>query len=229
VALFAIFAFMGTAVHGATQIKGKILKVVDGDTVHVQPTGGGNLVKVRMLGMDTPETHLAVKGGVVGQQPWGDQAAAALEKLAPVNASVVVVAEGTDKYGRTLGRIFNRNVDVNLELVEEGWAAPYIICEAPTCNEAFLEQEYIAQYLEACDHARDAKVGIYNPKKPLKELPFEFRLRMQNRRPDKFVGDFTTGAYYAPADYKEVDVCNRIFFMSEKDAKNAGYTPARKN
>ncbi len=58
-------------------------------------------------------------------------------------------------------------------------------------------------------------------------MPFEFRLRMQKRKADKFVGDFATQQYRRPAEYKKIDVCSRVFFMKEDDAKKVGYTAIR--
>ncbi|SGO78193.1 Endonuclease YhcR precursor [Mycobacterium tuberculosis] len=58
----------------------------------------------------------------------------------------------------------------------------------------------------------------------MKELPFEFRLRVGNRKPDKFVGDFATKEYVTPEKYREVPLENRVFFWREEDAKRAGYT-----
>lgn len=113
-------------------------------------------------------------------------------------------------------------------MVKLGWAIPYIICEGTRCNPSYLEDENAQEYLEACEYARTKKLGIWNPKQPLKEMPFEFRLRMQGRDPEKFVGSFDTKEYYRPEDYTEVDVCDRVFFMKESDAKHAGFTEARK-
>jgi hypothetical protein len=54
-------------------------------------------------------------------------------------------------------------------------------------------------------------------------MPFEFRLRMMERTPNKFVVDYDTHELFMPEDYKEVDVCRRIFFMKAEDALKMGF------
>jgi hypothetical protein len=55
------------------------------------------------------------------------------------------------------------------------------------------------------------------------ELPFEFRLRIGNREPDKFVANITTGFYVDPNRYNEIPIAYRLFFMREADALRAGF------
>lgn len=209
-------------------LKGTITKVSDGDTVHFTPYNGDKIT-IRMLGTDSAEAHLPTQSnGVVGQQPWGDEATEALSELLPLGTKVSLEDYGTDKYGRILGRILRGNRDINLEMVEMGQGSPYILCEGKSCDENFLDEMFVFDYLEACASARKARRGIYGSR-PLKELPFEFRIRMQNRDYEKFVGDVATREYYEPTDYEQVDVCNRVFFPKESDAKRAGFTPARRN
>lgn len=212
-------------------IKGKITKVTDGDTVWFEPNKGGNAtavtLKVRMIGMDTPETHLPSPNGVVGQQPWGDKAADNLASHIPVGSKVTLEDHGTDNYQRTLGRLLKGQTDVNLQQVIDGWASPYIICEGDDCDENFFENQNVEAYFAACEESRSRGRGIYSRKNPLDELPFEFRLRMGERTPDKWVGNYETKELYDPADYAEVDECNRVFFMRKKDAINAGFSERR--
>ena len=65
----ALCIFCGAANAAEKKIHGTITKVVDGDTVWVTPndqndddrTNGAKIpyIKIRMMGIDTPETHLA--------------------------------------------------------------------------------------------------------------------------------------------------------------------------
>lgn len=224
-----LFALLTTFAEGKNVVSGTIAKDVDGDTLWVQPSRGDNtfrdVLKVRMIAIDAPESHLPTTGGVVAQVPFGDIAAKELARIAPVGKAANLEDHGLDKYGRTLGRVFINGQDINLAMVEIGWAIPYIICEGPTCDKSFLESENVAGYAQACEDARSEELGIFDAKKPLKEMPFEFRLRMQGRKPDKYVGDFQTKELYRPADYDEVDVCQRIFFTRLMDAKKAGFKP----
>ena len=146
-----------------------------------------------------------------------------MRTLAPVGTQVELQDYGLDKYGRTLGRIFQKEQDINLAMVESGWAIPYIICEGDSCTANFFTAQPVAQYLKSCKEAREKGLGVFNPKDPLKEMPFEFRLRMQHRKPDKFVGNFETKELYPPDQYRQVDVCQRIFFMKQSEAERVGY------
>lgn len=232
----ALCIFCSAANAVEKKVYGTIVKIVDGDTVWVSPNNqdengdtGAKMehLKIRMLGMDTPETHLPAPGGTVGQEPWGSSAADHLTNLLPLGEKVIVKDNGHDKYGRTLAFVFVGNTDINLEMVRSGWAVPYIICEGANCNPDFFKNQRVADYFDACNEARDAGKGIWRPSNPLKELPFEFRLRVQKRKADKFVGDFATSQYRRPAEYRKIDICSRVFFMQEADAKNAGYTAIR--
>lgn len=224
-----LFALLTTLAQAKAMIPGTIEKDVDGDTLWVQPSRNDNSLrdrlKIRMIGIDAPETHLPTSSGVVGQQPFGDSATDEMVKLAPVGKRVEVEDFGLDKYGRTLGRVFIKGRDVNLAMVVSGWAIPYLICEGPQCDPTFFQTHNVAAYLQACDDARSEEVGIFDSSNPLKEMPFEFRIRMQGRKPNKYVGDFATKKLYRPADYDEVDVCQRIFFTRLMDAKRAGFKP----
>lgn len=210
------------------ELSGKIEKVVDGDTVHFKPDASpSNLapkkIKIRMLGLDTPETHLITSEGSFSQGHWGDDAANELAALLPIGTRVTLISNGLDRYGRTLGKILLGNLDVNLEMIRRGKAIPYLICDQAHCDESFVNSEDTRTYTQACEQAKTAGLGIFNPQDPLQEMPFEFRLRIQKRKADKFVGDFETKRYVSPAQYKDVELCNRLFFFKEADALAVGY------
>ncbi len=223
-------------------IQGVISKVVDGDTVNVTPRSfrgfadsfsfyadADQVVKVRMLGMDAAEVHFPAPGhGIVGQPPFGEEAAAYLGKMVQVGMPVALQAWGYDKYQRTLAYVVNdKKYDVNLQMVRGGYAVPYEICSGKTCTKQWFTDNRVREYLMSCDAARQEKRGIFNPARPLKELPFEFRMRMGNRQPEKYVGDYDTMKLYQPKDYKKVDVCRRIFFLTKTEALKIGFKEAR--
>ena len=210
---------------GFELIPGTIVRVSDGDTVRVQPDNlRAKPISIRVIGTDTAELHLPDgRGHFVGQGYWGEQGYEQMKYFAPVGTHVTIQGHGLDKYGRTLGRIIRGRTDINLEMVRSGWAYPYIICSGPTCTPGFFRTERVGLYLKACAEARASGRGVFNPQKPLMELPFEFRMRIEGRKPEKFVGDFVTKALYAPAEYKKVDICRSVFFLTAADARRAGY------
>jgi micrococcal nuclease len=105
---------------GKTQTA-KVVRIVDGDTIVVALAGKN--VKVRYIGMDTPE--LADSNTPV--EPLGPQAAEANKRL--VAGKTVVLERDTsetDRFGRLLRYVWLHSGDawtlVNLELVREGFA-----------------------------------------------------------------------------------------------------------
>ncbi len=227
--------FISTHLIAGEMIHGMIEKDIDGDTVWVQSaknraipdgskgTASDNRLKIRMLGIDAPESHLVTPHGVVGQGKWGTDAFAYLSELIPVGVAVQVQSEGKDVYGRTLGRIFRSGDDVNLKMVESGLAITYVICDGPGCNASFFHDQNVEAYIDACRRAQRAGKGIFDPRSPLQEMPFEFRLRMQNRAADKYVGDYESKKLYQPKNYRQVPLCQRIFFLKEASGLALGF------
>lgn len=101
-----------------------VVRTVDGDTILV--TDGTRKEYVRLLGINTPETH---------KPHWpvercGPEAEAYTRAALPVGTQVTVDVEGdrVDHYGRTLAYIYvpGRNPahprDLNRELIDKGYA-----------------------------------------------------------------------------------------------------------
>jgi endonuclease YncB( thermonuclease family) len=204
----------------------KVLKLADGDTITLENPDGGKNLKIRMISIDSAELHLPAPGGVYSQGHWAEEAAKHLESLIPVGTRVELESHGTDSYGRVLGRIFLKGRDINLEMVRAGHAIPYVICEGTDCNDSFMKRHEVDAYIQACRNAKKEGRGLFNPRDPLTEMPFEFRLRIQKRKPDKFVGDYETGTFVEPKNYSRVELCQRIFFMKSSEAERIGFRPA---
>ena len=200
-----------------------VAHVVDGDTVHTVDSRN-QLIKIRMQGIDAPESHLVTEHGVAGQLPWGKDSSNSLASLARKGDRGVLEDYGTDKYGRTLGHVVLNGTNLNIEQVRKGQAISYIICDPGNCSEESLEEQHASEIIEACRYAQSKGAGLFNRANPLKEMPFEFRLRLQNRKPEKFVGNVVTKEYVSPENYYEIPICDRIFFMKEADARKLGYT-----
>ncbi|EHO3084723.1 thermonuclease family protein [Salmonella enterica] len=97
----------------AAQIQGKVIRVLDGDTIEVlqeqQP------VRVRLLNLDAPEK----------KQPFGRWSTNQLKTLL-AGQSVTVSYTQTDRYGRVLGRVVTENgTEANREQVLKGAAWVY--------------------------------------------------------------------------------------------------------
>jgi micrococcal nuclease len=93
---------------------GTVVYVVDGDTVHVRPAAGGRPVKIRMHGIDAPETC----------QAGGDEARAQLARRL-MHRAVSVNGKQRDDYGRLLAQLTENGEDINGWMVARGWAWSY--------------------------------------------------------------------------------------------------------
>lgn len=97
----------------AQSLTGRVVGVADGDTVTIL-TPERRQVKIRLGQIDAPEKA----------QPFGQRSKQSLSDLI-FDREVRVQVETTDRYGRTVGRIFQDNLDVNLEQVKRGMAWAY--------------------------------------------------------------------------------------------------------
>ena len=101
------------------QATAQVLRVVDGDTIIVRPDKGGGSVRVRYIGVDTPES---VKPDTP-VECFGKEAAAANRRLVDGrNVELVSDRERYDKFGRTLAFVYVNGKFVNAELIKNGFA-----------------------------------------------------------------------------------------------------------
>lgn len=116
--LAALILLLAAALAQAETLTGRVIVVIDGDTVLFRPDSYGAVsrafLKIRLVDVDAPEAD----------QPHGEAAADALGALVLERpASLDIVAR--DVYGRALGRLAVDAVPVNAELVRAGhaWAS----------------------------------------------------------------------------------------------------------
>jgi len=122
-----------------------ISSVVDGDTVKLSD---GN--KVRILGIDTPETVDPRKT----VQCFGKEASEKMRSLVDGETVTLVVdsSQGDkDRYGRLLRYIYLDNVDVGAKMIEEGYAYSYT--KYPVAKTSY--------YSELESNARENKLGLW--------------------------------------------------------------------
>jgi micrococcal nuclease len=100
--------------------RAEITRVVDGDTVRV--TIGGAEERVRLIGIDTPETH--GQGGL--RECFGAEASRRMTELLPPGTPVRLVrdVEARDRYDRLLAYVYRASdgLFVNLAMAREGFA-----------------------------------------------------------------------------------------------------------
>ena len=108
----------GVARPGPASSTGRVVRVVDGDTIHV--VVAGRREKVRYIGVDTPEATSAV-------ECFGPAATAFNRRLVGSGrVRLSLNAEHRDRYGRLLAyvRRAGDGLFVNAELVRRGYATP---------------------------------------------------------------------------------------------------------
>jgi len=125
-------------------------RVVDGDTIDIEI--GGNTERVRLIGINTPETKHPTKG----VECFGPEASAYAEQLLPAGTALRVERdiEARDKYGRLLLYVYiaNTNVFVNLDLVMNGYARPMVF-EPNTAH--------MADFAQAATQAELRNAGLW--------------------------------------------------------------------
>jgi micrococcal nuclease len=128
--------------------EGIVERVADGDTVTVI-TSNQTKLRIRMLGIDAPETP---KGAKFPGQPYGPEAEGYLKQLAD-GKRVRVEIYGVDRYKRLLSTIFIDGKDINLAMIEVGLAEVY---RGPESG-----NPYKLQYQAAEEVARSGKKGMW--------------------------------------------------------------------
>jgi len=138
--------------------EGVVVGVTDGDTVRVLVKDPApREIRVRLHGIDAPER----------KQALGSRAKQELSSLV-FGKTVRIEKVDTDRYGRTVARLFVDGKDVNAEMVRRGFAWWY---ERYAPNDPVLKA--------AQDQARTNKLGLWRDAKP--EPPWEFRGRERER------------------------------------------------
>lgn len=117
--------------------------------------------KVRLLGIDAPESAQSCGTGFVRRHACGDEARDHLSSLIGWR-SVTCEWSRLDKYGRRLGRCRAGDLDLNAAMVRDGWAVAYGGFEAEEAE------------------ARAAKRGVWSGQF---ELPEDWRREHRQREP----------------------------------------------
>lgn len=129
----------------------QVLKVVDGDTIHISYNGKDE--KVRFIGLDTPETKDPRKP----IQCFGREATAKMTEFAE-NKNVRLEFDKTqgerDKYGRILAFVYNEdNKNLAYEMIRQGYGNEYTYNSNP--------YKYQNEFKEAARKAREENKGLW--------------------------------------------------------------------
>ena len=124
------------------QVKSQDLRVVDGDTIHL------NGEKIRFTGIDTPELkQTCINQGII--DPCGVTAKEILiDKIS--DNEVECISEGKDQYKRILAECFVNNESLSSYLVRSGYAFAY--------------RKYSKKFISDEDYAKANKIGMWSMK-----------------------------------------------------------------
>lgn len=137
--------------------------VKDGDSLVL------NGIEVRLHGIDAPEYNQRCEASA-GEYPCGREAARALRNLLR-GRTINCRGLDTDRYGRAVSVCKDGDLEINREMVRQGWAVAYI--------------RHSVSYLKAQQEAKQARRGIWQGRF---EMPESYRAR--NR---KVFGDAGAG------------------------------------
>lgn len=202
-----ILQLMITVSH-AESITDKVVHISDGDTLKIL-TPSNQQVKIRLAGIDTPEKA----------QRFSTKAKQALAALSFQKQATVRI-ETTDKYGRTVGRVYVQGIDVNAELIRQGMAWVY--------RKYTNDQKLYA--LEA--EAKQAKRGPWASQHPIEPSLWRKGKRTVNHTPSMVTGMIIatkrSHVYHLPdcPSYNLVSEKSRLLFTNEALARANGYRKA---
>lgn len=142
-------------------ISGKVIKVVDGDTITILDFQNRQ-TKIRLYGIDAPEKA----------QDFGNPSKEYLANLV-AGKDIVVTVIDIDRYGRSVGKI-NDGKEIAEEMLKSGLAWLYTAyCKIPECR----------QWKELEVQAKTAKIGLWS--NPTAQEPWKWRkAQNRNKKPD---------------------------------------------
>ena len=148
--IFLISIFLLVFLLTINDIKSQELKIVDGDTIHLDGE------KIRFTGIDTPELkQTCIKQGV--KNDCGITAKLMLiDKIS--NNTVECISEGKDRYKRTLAECFVNNESLSSHLVRSGYAFAY--------------RKYSKKFITDENYAKANNLGMWSMKF---EYPWNYR------------------------------------------------------
>jgi micrococcal nuclease len=143
-ALVSVTAWWIGGQHDEATPRARVLDVLDGDTI-VVAFGDGTVDTVRLLGVDTPETHHPTRPvGCFGPEAAAYTRRRLLGRVVRLEGDV----EARDLYGRRLAYVLLDGERFNDELLRKGYARILVIAPNRGHAHALLEAELQARHQE---------------------------------------------------------------------------------
>lgn len=156
-----LWVLLGCAAHvaSAEEFTGRVIAVLDGDTVIVARDSGPP-VKIRLAEIDAPEVAHGSPPSSQPAQAGGEESRLSLSELV-LNKQVMVNVQTVDQYGRLVAHLTADGKNINQEQVRRGMAWEY--------SNYHSNQTYIALQNEA----QQARRGLWAQANP--QPPWEWR------------------------------------------------------
>ena len=147
-----LLVLLTTAIASASSVEGIVVRIIDGDTIHVRV--GNRIEKVRYIGVNTPEVHHPRKG----EEPGGREATEVNRGLVGArHVRLETDVQTRDRYGRLLAYVWVDDMMVNAELVRRGYAQ--VMTVPPNVRHQAL-------FVKLQRDARDAGRGLWRQVRP---------------------------------------------------------------
>lgn len=186
---------------------GKVVAIIDGDTVDVVPAGEKRAVRIRLEGIDAPESG----------EPFSNAATRSTRVLL-FDQHASIEGRDVDQYGRLVARVSVHGQDASIELVKAGLA----------CHYTRYSSDALLARAEADAHREGRGFWATGAPKPRCTTTPALASPRPNANPKVtvFHGNTSSRVYHAPScrNYNCRN-CTRTF-RSENEAHVAGFRPA---
>ena len=211
-------------------VKATVDRVVDGDTMKLKIDETGEVVTLRLLLVDTPES---VKKGV-DPQPYSIEASNFAKNTLKAGDTVYIEydeGDKTDKYDRHLGYLWYYSNDnsnwqmFNETLISEGYARVGYI---------YSQKRHLDEFYKAQDYAKSNKLNIWSVDGYVTDKGFDVDAYNSNKNTSSNSSSSSSNIVYANGgssssnkyhSTKDAHNMKGAVKMTEKEAKSKGYVP----
>ena len=217
-------------------VEASVERVVDGDTIKLKLKETGEIVTLRLLLVDTPES---VKKGV-DPQPYSIEASNySKEKLVSGDTVYIEYDEGdkTDKYNRHLGYLWFYSKEdgtwqmFNENLISKGYARVGYV---------YSQKKHLDEFYKAQDYAKSNKLNIWSVDGYVTDKGYDVNAYNSNKNKTSNTSNTTTkeetssnvvyanGGSSSSTKYhssKDAHNMKGAIKMTKKEAKSKGYSP----
>ena len=211
-------------------VKATVDRVVDGDTMKLKIDETGEVVTLRLLLVDTPES---VKKGV-DPQPYSIEASNFAKNTLKAGDTVYIEydeGDKTDKYDRHLGYLWYYSNDnsnwqmFNETLISQGYARVGYI---------YSQKRHLDEFYKAQDYAKSNKLNIWSVDGYVTDKGYDVDAYNSNKNTSSNSSSSSSNIVYANGgssssnkyhSTKDAHNMKGAIKMTEKEAKSKGYVP----